>query len=273
MDYAEMTLEEVLRTYSSVKGHCTRCEREIQSLIALLKVQYSAPSETRINDRLEKHTHNLSDITDYLLTAKHTKAKDHKDEVTEFFAVLVDCATEIFTVIHNRHAAAPTAVHAAQAAPTAAWSAPKPSAELKPDKLSHETTMVSFQTWKKQFRAYYDAGSLLCTQQQAYLNCIDEFLRARADRESTATTPVYSPIQGLMTCIAILDNYFLEVNPIHPRRKQFFDARQKEGQTSIEFRDEFLSLMDEADGANIGVNDLICMISRLDHPTQPFSAN
>ena len=49
-----MTLEEVLRTYSSVKGHRTRCEREINSLIEMLKVQYSAPSEVRVNDRLEK---------------------------------------------------------------------------------------------------------------------------------------------------------------------------------------------------------------------------
>ena len=176
MDYAEMTFKEILRTYSSVKGHRTRCEREIQSLLTLLKVQYSSPSEMCINDRLErleKHMHKLSDITDFLLTAKYAKAKDHKDEVTEFFAVLEDCATEIFTVIHNRHAAAPAAVLAAQAAPTAAWSAPKPSAELKPDKLSHETTMASFRTWKKQFCAYYDAGqvcSLPCTQQQAYLN-------------------------------------------------------------------------------------------------------
>ena len=54
LDYAEMTLEEVLRTYSSVKGHHTRCEREIQSLLALLKLQYSFPSKTHINDRLER---------------------------------------------------------------------------------------------------------------------------------------------------------------------------------------------------------------------------
>ena len=62
MDYSEMTLEEVLRTYSSVKGYRTRCEREINSLIDLLKAQYSAPSEVRVNDqleRLEKHTHKI----------------------------------------------------------------------------------------------------------------------------------------------------------------------------------------------------------------------
>ena len=111
MDYSEMNLEEVLRTYSSVKGHRTRCEHEINSLIDLLKVQYSAPSEVSINDRLErleKHTHKLSDITDYLMTAKYTKAKDHMDEVAKFFATLDECATAIFRVIHERQQLLPS---------------------------------------------------------------------------------------------------------------------------------------------------------------------
>ena len=47
------------------------------------------------------------------------------------------------------------------------------------------------------------------------------------------------------------------------RRKQFFDARQKEGQSVIEFREEHLSLIEEADGINIGVNDLICMMLQI----------
>ena len=83
-----MSIAEVLRTYSSIKGHRTRCEREINSLLEMLKVQYSAPSEVRVNDRLEKlekHTHKLSDISDYLITAKYPKAGDHSDEVAEFF--------------------------------------------------------------------------------------------------------------------------------------------------------------------------------------------
>ena len=32
LDNSEMALEEVLQTYSSVKGHRTRCEREIKKL-------------------------------------------------------------------------------------------------------------------------------------------------------------------------------------------------------------------------------------------------
>ena len=75
--------------------------------------------------------------------------------------------------------------------------------------------------------------------------------------------PLCTPIQGLFTCIQVLDGYFLEVNPVHLRRKQFFDARQKEGQSIIEFRDDLLSLIDEADGATITVNDLVCMMLQI----------
>ena len=145
----------------------------------MLKVQYSAPSEVRVNERLEKlekHNHKLSDITDYLLTAKY--AKDHAEEVAEFFATLDECATASFRVIHERHAAAAQAAIATLPAPAPARATAKPSAELKPKELSHDASMATFRTWKKQFRAYYDAGSigsLLCTQHQAYLNnCVDE---------------------------------------------------------------------------------------------------
>ena len=74
MELSEMTLEAVLRTYSSVKGHRTRCEREIENLLALLGVRYSSVSEERIKDRLEnleKHTLRLADIKDYLVHLKH----------------------------------------------------------------------------------------------------------------------------------------------------------------------------------------------------------
>ena len=158
----------------TLEGHCTRCKRDINSFIEMLKVQYSAPSEVRVNDRLEKlekHTHKLSDRTDYLLTAKYAKAKDHAEEVAEFFATLDKCATAIFRIIHERYAAAPQAAIAALPAPAPARNFAKPLAELKPKELSHDTSMVTFRTWKKQFRAYYDAGiigSLPCTQQQAY---------------------------------------------------------------------------------------------------------
>ena len=113
------------------------------------------------------------------------------------------------------------------------------ASELKPKRLTHDASVGTFCSWKKCFRAYYDSaqmGSLPCLQQQAYLcNCVDTVLRARIDREATNTTPVYSPIVGLYTCIAILDNVFLESYPIYVRRKLFFDARQKDGQSALEF--------------------------------------
>ena len=67
-----------------------------------------------------------------------------------------------------------------------------------------------------------------------------------------------------MSTVHILDYIFLEVYPIHVRRTQFFDARQREGQSAIEFREELLSLIDEADGVNIAVNDLVCMMLQIE---------
>ena len=110
LELSELTLEEALRSYSSVKGHRTRCKKEIGNLLELLKAQYSATSEKRINDRLEKlekHTHRLSDIAEYLVTLKYAKARNHRDEVADFTEILDKCSEEIFTMLHNRHSAAP----------------------------------------------------------------------------------------------------------------------------------------------------------------------
>ena len=94
MDLSEMSLEAVLRSYSSVKGHRTRCEHEIENLLGLLSTRYSSVSEERIKDRLEsleKHTLRLSDIKDYLIHLKYAKARDHDDEVQEFLVTLDKC--------------------------------------------------------------------------------------------------------------------------------------------------------------------------------------
>ena len=184
VELSEMSLEAVLRTYSSVKGHRTRCEREIENLLGLLTTRYSSVSEERIKERLEsleKHTLRLSDIKDYLVHLKYTKARDHDEEVQEFLVILDKCSSDVLEILHNRHATAQVNAPpvAQQAAP---GQAPKaPTSELKPEKLSNDASMATYRNWGKQFRAYFDAGrfdSLPCTQQQAFLNnCLDDVLR------------------------------------------------------------------------------------------------
>ena len=81
------SLEEALRSYSYVKGHRTRVEKEIGNLIRLLTATYSVTSDDQLNDRLDKlqtYTHRLSDIAEYLVSLKYAKARDHRDEVTDF---------------------------------------------------------------------------------------------------------------------------------------------------------------------------------------------
>ena len=144
---------EALRSYSLVKGHRTRVEKEIGNLLRFLKNNYSATSEERLNDRLEKlekkHTHKLSDIAGYLISLKYAKARDHRDEVVDFKEVLDKCSEEVFTLLHERHSApaqAPAVQAAAQAA--APQRAPlKPSAsELRPEKLTHDASTSTFRT-------------------------------------------------------------------------------------------------------------------------------
>ena len=87
-------------------------EKEIGNLLRLLKDQYSATSEERINDRLEKlekHTHRLSDIVEYLVALKYAKARDHRDEVADFKEILDKCSDEVFTILHKRQVANPAA--------------------------------------------------------------------------------------------------------------------------------------------------------------------
>ena len=88
---SEMSLEAALRSYSSVKGDRTRVEREIGNLFRLLSATYSSPSEIRLNESLEKlqkHTHRLSDIAEYLASLKYAKARDHIEEVEDFKEIL-----------------------------------------------------------------------------------------------------------------------------------------------------------------------------------------
>ena len=74
--------------------------KEIGKLLGLLKDQYSATSEERLNDRiekLEKHTHRLSDIAEYLVSLKYAKARDHRDEVEDFKEILDKCTCLLYT--------------------------------------------------------------------------------------------------------------------------------------------------------------------------------
>ena len=136
----------------------------------------------------------------------------------------------MFKLQHDCHASAPRDAQPPQAAPAPHTSSSKPpSTELKPEKLTHDASTSTFRTWKKQFRAYFDSaqlGALPCSKQQAYLcNCLDTILHARIDREASNTTPVYTPIAGLLTCMSILDQNY----PQQVQRAQHNNIKKEAG--------------------------------------------
>ena len=111
LELSKMTLEEVLRSYSSIKEHRTRWEKKIANHLQLLNAQYSSTSEERINDRLEKLEKYLRHYGIPGHIEVHKKARDHQEEVQEFSDVLDQCSNDIFTVLHNRHATAQAAAN------------------------------------------------------------------------------------------------------------------------------------------------------------------
>ena len=107
--------------------------------------------------------HRLSDIAEYLVSLKYAKARNHRDEVTDFKEVLDKCSE----ILYDRHAAAPEAAAPLQAAAVRRSPSKPLSSELKPEKLTHDASTSALRTWKKQFRAYFDSahlGTLPCSQ-------------------------------------------------------------------------------------------------------------
>ena len=64
LELSELTLEEALRSYSLVKGHRTRVEKEIGNLVRLLTATYSVTLEDRLN--AVSYTHLTLPTTPYV---------------------------------------------------------------------------------------------------------------------------------------------------------------------------------------------------------------
>ena len=81
------------------------------------------------------------DIAYYLFSIKYTKVCNHQEEVNEFNETLDKCSADVFTVLHNRHAAA------APAQPAILRPSSKPSfSELKPEKHRQDSSTSVFRT-------------------------------------------------------------------------------------------------------------------------------
>ena len=208
MELSEMTLEEVLRSYSSIKGHRTRCKKKlpISSVcwipnIPLLRKIVLMTAWKNWKDRHWDYPTLLTIIWVWSTIRPKTMKKRSLSLWKCLTVVLWICLQSFTIATLPLKLSLPPAQLAAPVRPT-----PKPlTAEFKPNNLAHDATMANYHTWMKQFRAYFDAGhlnTLPCAQQHAYLNnCLDNVLCARVNREASATTPIYSPVTGLIPCI------------------------------------------------------------------------
>ena len=76
------------------------------------------------------------------------RAIDHEEEVQEFLEILDKCSSDVFAVLHDRHVAAEAVVPPVQAPATARAPPKAPTSELKPEKLTYDSSMVNYQSWE-----------------------------------------------------------------------------------------------------------------------------
>lgn len=259
LDLTGKTVEQVLRSYTGHKSWVTRCVNKCLKLETMITNNFTrAASEKFLEDlkQAEQQLAFMSQIADYLTARNHATADAHRREVAEQETTVADLWATIYQALSDN-------AGNAQAAPAPAGNAVKPVSDLKPQVLAHDSDAATFSIWKRQFRAYFSASNMAVARaadQQAYLlTCLDNDLSKYVMRNSTDTTPILAA-GNAHTCTSILNTYFEQRYPALVKRKLFFAARQKDGQTEEDYCEELRSLADEADIANMTLEDSLCLM-------------
>ena len=110
-------------------------------------------------------------------------------------------------------------------------------AELRPDVLSIDATLIEFREWLATFKSYFYSSNLqhdhISGQQAIYKQLLDTELRRRVAPECGADTQVFTPSpnpNNLTSLVAITEKYLKKEHPLNSRRAQWLRARQAEGE-------------------------------------------
>ena len=105
----------------------------------------------------------------------------------------------------------------------------KPVSDLKPDTLYTTTSRVGFNTWKRSYKAYFDASGMgnvsVGTQQSFLFSCLDTNVSTRLEAVIThEVTPVFATSGD--SCMAMLDKIWDELYPLFNLRLDFQACKQ-----------------------------------------------
>ena len=138
-------------------------------------------------------------------------------------------------------------------APTPATDKVKPNETLKPETLLSSFTPVELRTWIHSYRAYHTASRFdkaSVPEQQAYfIRVLDSHLAEHVRSKKNENTPIYEDPgdTSIVSCIKIIQDFFLLKYPLTLRRFEFFSYKQEPGKSFLDFKVALEAKANEAD--------------------------
>ena len=134
---------------------------------------------------------------------------------------------------------------------------PKVHSAFKPNRLAGNASILEFEKWRKQYRAYYELSGFdkypLHAVHTTFYSCIDNDI----ERKIRARVRDDTPVLGAGSLMERLETLIIAMNPISVRRLELFLARQRQGQKFSDTIAVIEQLASAADVATITAEGLI----------------
>ena len=258
-------VQRLARSLASHKGHITRKLANATSLLQSAQTDRSSHITGQLErsiEGIEKAVENMDAAADLYLpelvddatrgpaeAEVQNYSKDAFDKIAEVNAVLKDLT-------------APTQPLTVPPTQSATSTKVKPHESLKPDLLHHNFTPVELRAWAAAFKAYHTASNFnkatILEQQAYFLKTLDPQLQERVRTKKRDDTPIFTDPadQSKVSCMKIIEDFFLLKYPMVTRRFQFFNFKQEPGKSFTDFKTALEAKAKEADLHSLTADDL-----------------
>lgn len=142
----------------------------------------------------------------------------------------------------------------------------KANSDLKPKVLNRTYSPIEFSQWLESYASYYAASHMeqanLLEQHAYFFSCVDAQLSSVLRPKVNRLTEILMNDGDLdHSCESLLREEFQAAHPLFNRRLQFFQAVQPKGQSVTDWMAHLDQLGDQADLANVGVDELYVLVT------------
>ena len=265
---AEPESEEVKALRHSISGHKGHLSRALKAVDQYVKALGKTPNPLTadlLKEELSKvavQLQRISDRYDELVYLDRNLRDEQTTVLDGLQASYTNMTMTAHSILHTVFpppvtAAAPVAAEApAAAAPRTKW---KPLAELRPEKLAHDSSSADVRTFFRALETYFDSDDVSTApvkkQHGFFLGCLDKKLQAIME-EALDINPNMA-VFGAAGCVDKLQEHFDKKHPLFNRQLAFFRHLQAHGQTWSDAARDLRRKADFTDLAHVTKDDLL----------------